>query len=160
MIPVISFIGNSNSGKTTYLEKLIAEMKRRHYKIAIVKHDVHGFDIDHPGKDTWRHAQAGADIVCISSPQKMALIKKVDQELSLDQVLDHIDNVDFIFTEGYKQEAKPKIEVFRQKDGNRPLGRLNDLIAVVSNGVVYEDIPHFTIEDPKPLADFLEKTFV
>jgi len=65
LIPVISVVGKSNSGKTTYLEKLIRELKNRDYKIAIIKHDVHGFDMDKPGKDTWRHAQAGADIVCL-----------------------------------------------------------------------------------------------
>jgi molybdopterin-guanine dinucleotide biosynthesis protein B len=87
MIPVISIVGRSNCGKTTYLEKLISEMKRRGYKVGIIKHDVHGFEIDQPGKDTWRHAQAGADVVCISSPQKMAMIKQVKQELSLDVVV-------------------------------------------------------------------------
>ncbi len=113
MIPVISFVGRSDCGKTTYLEKLIRELKNRNYKVAILKHDVHGFEMDRPGKDTWRHAQAGADVVCISSPQKMAMIKKVDQELTLKEAVQYIDGVDIIFTEGYKREAETRIEVFR-----------------------------------------------
>lgn len=158
MIPVLSIVGKSNSGKTTYLEKLIAEMKRRGYKVATIKHDIHGFEMDKPGKDTWRHAQAGADIVCISSPQKMAMIKKVDQELTLDEVVARIDGVDIIFTEGYKREAKRKIEVFRQAVAHEPLCRKEELLAVVANVVLYEDIPHFSPDDAAAMADFLIAT--
>jgi len=73
VIPVVSIVGKSNSGKTTLLEKLIPELKRRGYRVATVKHDTHGFEIDRPGKDTWRLAQAGADAVVISSGDKLAL---------------------------------------------------------------------------------------
>ncbi|MBP2644452.1 MAG: mobB [Firmicutes bacterium] len=155
MIPVISLVGKSNCGKTTYLEKLISEMKRRGFKVATIKHDVHGFDIDKPGKDTWRHAQAGADIVCISSPQKMAMIKKVDQELLLDEVIGYIDGVDIIFTEGYKRESKRKIEVFRQAASESPLCNKEELLAIASDVKVYEDVPHFGLEDASNMADFL-----
>ncbi len=156
MIPVISVVGRSNSGKTTYLEKLIAELKLRGYTIAVIKHHHHGFDIDKPGKDTWRHAQAGADIVCLASPHKMAMIRKSDQEMTLNQVVNYIDNVDIIFTEGYKQESMPKIEVFRQAAGNDPLGIKPELLAVVSDTVLYEDVPHFELDDPAAMAGFLE----
>jgi molybdopterin-guanine dinucleotide biosynthesis adapter protein len=155
MIPVISLVGKSNCGKTTYLEKLISEMKRRGFKVATIKHDVHGFDIDKPGKDTWRHAQAGADIVCISSPQKMAMIKKVEQELLLDEVIGYIDGVDIIFTEGYKRESKRKIEVFRQAASESPLCNKEELLAIASDVKVYEDVPHFGLEDASNMADFL-----
>lgn len=155
MIPVISLVGKSDCGKTTYLEKLISEMKRRGFKVATVKHDVHGFDIDKPGKDTWRHAQAGADIVCISSPQKMAMIKKVEQELLLDEVVEYIDGVDIIFTEGYKRESKQRIEVFRQAVSESPLCSKEELLAMASDVKVYEDVPHFSLEDATDMADFL-----
>lgn len=155
MIPVISVVGRSNCGKTTYLEKLISEMKNRGYRVAVIKHDVHGFEMDKPGKDTWRHAQAGADIVCISSPQKMAMIKKVDEELSLDEVVSHIAGVDIIFTEGYKRESKKKIEIFRQLVSDTPLCSREELLAVVSDTRLYEEIPHFSLEDPTAMADFL-----
>ncbi|EGO65064.1 molybdopterin-guanine dinucleotide biosynthesis protein B [Acetonema longum] len=155
MIPVISFVGKSNCGKTTYLEKLIREMKHRGFKVAVIKHDAHGFDMDKPGKDTWRHAQAGADIVCISSPQKMAMIQKVPEELSLDEVIAHIDGVDIIFTEGYKRENKKKIEVFRQAVCDQPLCNKADLLAMVSDVKIYGDVPYFNLEDPAALANFL-----
>lgn len=159
MIPVISFVGSSNSGKTTYLEKLIRELKSRGYKVAVIKHDAHGFEMDVPGKDTWRHAQAGADIVCISAPQKMALIQKVTAELSLDAVIGHISGVDIIFTEGYKRENKPKIEVFR-KEAAAPVCRQEDLLAMVSDTKIYDSIPCFGLEAISAMADFLEFQFL
>lgn len=157
MLPVISIVGRSNCGKTTYLEKLIRELKDRGYKVAIIKHDVHGFDIDKPGKDTWRHAQAGADIVCISSPWKMAMIKKVEEELPLDEIIAYIDGVDIIFTEGYKRENKRKIEVFRSEVCGMPICSKDELLAVVSDIVLHTDIPHFSLDNAVPMADFLEK---
>jgi molybdopterin-guanine dinucleotide biosynthesis protein B len=155
MIPVISVVGKSNSGKTTYLEKLIRELKKQNYKVAIIKHDVHGFEMDKPGKDTWRHGQAGADIVCISSPDKMAMIKKVEKELLLDEVIEYMDGVDIIITEGYKRESKRKIEIFRQDACDAPLCTKEELLAVVSDVVLYEDVPHFSLEDAEPMVNFL-----
>lgn len=115
--------------------------------------------MDKPGKDTWRHAQAGADIVCISSPGKMAMIKKVEQELSLDEVVAHIEGVDIILTEGYKREAKPKfkIEIFRQEVCDSPLCIRDELLAMATDTVVYDDVPHFPLADAAPMAEFLEK---
>lgn len=156
MIPVISVVGRSNSGKTTYLEKLIMELKLRGYTIAVIKHHHHDFDFDKPGTDTWRHAQAGADIVCLASLHKVAMIRKSDQEMTLDQIVSYIDNVDIIFTEGYKQESKPKIEIYRQAAGNDPLGIKPELLAVVSDTVLYDDVPHFELDDPAAMAGFLE----
>lgn len=156
MIPVISVVGKSNSGKTTYLEKLTVELKGRGHRVAIIKHDVHGFEIDKPGKDTWRHAQAGADIVCISSPEKMAMIKKVERELALDEVIGYIDGVDIIITEGYKRESKRKIEIFRQAACHTPLCSKEELLAVVADVILYDDIPHFALDDAGALVDFLE----
>ena len=79
MPPIISIVGKSDSGKTTLLEKLIAEIKNRGYHIGTIKHDTHGFDIDREGKDTWRHKKAGASTVAISSPTKVAIIKDINQ---------------------------------------------------------------------------------
>ncbi|HML31181.1 MULTISPECIES: molybdopterin-guanine dinucleotide biosynthesis protein B [Sporomusa] len=160
MIPVISIVGRSDCGKTTYLEKLIREIKQRGYRVATIKHDVHGFDIDKPGKDTWRHAQAGADIVCISSPEKMAMIKKVDKELLLEEVAAHISGVDIIFTEGYKRESTCRIEVFRKEACESPLCLKDELFALASDTMLYDDVPHFSVNDPAPMADFLETTFL
>ncbi len=156
MVPVLSFVGKSNSGKTTYLVKLIAEMKRRGYKVGTIKHHKSGFDIDCPGKDTWRHAEAGADVVCISAPGKMAMINKVESELSLNEIIERVTGVDIIFTEGYKQENKPKIEVFRRAVCKEPVAKKEELLAVVGDVKLYDDIPLFELDNPNPLADFIE----
>jgi molybdopterin-guanine dinucleotide biosynthesis protein B len=160
MIPVLSFVGKADSGKTTYLEKLIAEMKRRGHKLAIIKHDVHGFEMDHPGKDTWRHAQAGADIVCISSPAKYAIIAKVAAEMPLAELAARIDGVDVIFTEGYKREGKTRIEIFRPPVADEPLCRQDELVAIVSDAPVYPGLPRFGLADPAAMADFIETRFL
>lgn len=100
--PIVAVVGKSDAGKTTFLEKLIKALKKRNIKVGTVKHDVHGFDIDKPGKDTWRHAQAGADAVIISSPSKVAVIKKLEEEMGLDMVAELINDMDIVLTEGYR----------------------------------------------------------
>ena len=83
-IPILSIVGKSGSGKTTLLEKLIAELKRRGYRVATIKHHAHpGFEIDQPGKDTWRHAQAGSDHVVIAAPDKIASIRRLERDNQL-----------------------------------------------------------------------------
>ncbi len=164
MVPIISVVGKSHSGKTTLIEKLIPELKRRGYKIATIKHDVHDFDIDHPGKDSWRHARAGADTVVISSPHKVAVIKKVDRELSLDDISGKFaGDADLIITEGYKREDKPKIEVYRSHQGEL-LCSSQELLAVVEteplsprSPELYKEVPHFDMNDVKGLTDLIER---
>ncbi|MEL7567778.1 MAG: molybdopterin-guanine dinucleotide biosynthesis protein B [Dehalobacterium sp.] len=156
-IPVISFVGKSDSGKTTLLEKVIRELKNRGIRLAIIKHDAHQFEIDHPGKDTWRHGQAGADIVAISSPSKVAMIEKRETELSLDEVIARISNVDIIITEGYKRESKPKIEVFRSAAHQELLCQPDELIAVASDVAWDIGVPCYHIDDVTGVATEIEK---
>ncbi len=124
--------------------------------MAVIKHDYHGFDIDHPGKDTWRFARAGSDVVMISSPHKMAMIKQTDRELSLDQLRDQImSGVDIILTEGYKSADKPKIEISRAQVSNKLLCSREELLAVVTDNHFDLDVPQFGLEDARGVADFL-----
>jgi molybdopterin-guanine dinucleotide biosynthesis protein B len=160
-IPVVSIVGKSGSGKTVLLCGLIPELKRRGYKVATIKHDVHGFDIDKPGKDTWKHAQAGADTVVISSPWKVAIIEKVDQELTMDQVIERIANVDIILTEGYKRNNKPKIEIFRSTVHDVPLcNREDNILAIASDIAPDLGVPVFALDDFSGMADLIETTFL
>lgn len=159
-IPVISIVGGkSNSGKTTLLVKIIREAKRRGWRVATLKHDVHGFEMDQPGKDTWRHAQAGADIVAISSPQKIAILEKVTEDQPLDEVLARIQGVDVIFTEGYKQANKPKIEVFRSAVHQELFSKPEELLAIASDVLFDNGIPCFGLEDAQGICDLIEETF-
>ena len=159
-IPVISIVGGkSNSGKTTLLEKIIREAKHRNSKVATLKHDVHGFEMDQPGKDTWRHAQAGADVVAISSPQKIAILEKVVDDQPLDEVLARIRDVDVIFTEGYKHGNKPKIEVFRSAVHKVLFSKPEELMAIASDVSFDNGIPCFGLDDAAGICDLIEETF-
>lgn len=157
MIPIISVVGKSDVGKTTLLVKLIKELKSRGYRVATVKHDTHGFDIDRPGKDTWKHAEAGADVVIISSPFKLALIEKVEQEKSLDEIAARIEGVDLIITEGYKRGNKPKIEVHRAAVSGELLCRAEELLAVATDEPLDIGVPCFNLDDAAGLVNLLEE---
>ena len=112
MIPIISFVGNSNSGKTMLLEKVIRELKSRSCRVAVIKHSHHDFQMDRPGKDSWRFAQAGSDAVVLSSPHKIAMVQQVDEELSMSHIAAwFVDKMDIVLTEGYKKGAAVKILV-------------------------------------------------
>lgn len=151
--PVFIFTAYSGTGKTTYIEKLVAELKGRGLKVAIIKHDAHKFEIDKEGKDTWRFAKAGADVVAISSDEKFALIKQRCMEL--DGILGHIKDVDIIITEGWHGEDYPKIGVFRAGSGSPLKGEPEDFVAIVSDTPMKTSTPVFPLDDPAPLSDFL-----
>lgn len=161
MIPVLSVIASkSNVGKTTALCDIILELKTRGYRVATIKHDVHGFDIDHPGKDTWLHAQAGADIVAISSANKMAMIEKVESEYSLDELISKIKNVDIIITEGYKLEDKPKIEVLRKEISTELFSKEDELFAIITNFHIDSSVAQFDFSEIKKLVSLIESSFL
>ena len=162
MIPIISIVGKSDSGKTTLIEKLVPELTRRGYRVATVKHDVHGFEVDREGKDSWRHKQAGAHTVVISSPNKVALIRDVEKDLTLDEIRERwIQDVDLILSEGYKKDIQPKIEVFRKEKHKKLLCTKKDnLVAIVSNQKFNVGVPCFHLEDMKGLSNFIEKEFI
>ena len=162
MIPILSIVGKSDSGKTTLIEKLVPELTRRGYRIATVKHDIHGFEVDREGKDSWRHKQAGAHSVVISSPTKAALIRDVDRDMNLEEVREKlIRDVDLILSEGYKKDVQPKVEVFRKEKHKKLLCTKKDnLVAIVSNRKFKVGVPCFDLEDTKGLANFVEKEFL
>jgi len=162
MIPIVSIVGKSDSGKTTLIEKLIPELVQRGYRIATVKHDTHGFEVDREGKDSWRHKKAGAHTVVISSPQKAALIRDVEKDLTLEEIREKlIRDVDLILSEGYKRGTQRKIEIFRKEIHKELLCSLEDhLVAIVSNQPFDIGVPCFGLEDTEGLAEFIEKTFL
>lgn len=160
-IPILSIVGKSNSGKTTLLEKLIPEIKRRGYRVATIKHHTHpGFEIDQPGKDTWRHAQAGSDQVIIAAPDKIASIRRLERELSLDEIAAQIRDVDLILTEGYKRAGKPAIEVLRSANGLERISQPPQLIAIASDTRLATELPLFDLEDSAGLVDFIERNYL
>ena len=161
---VVSFVAKSGTGKTTLLEKVIVELKLRGYRIGVIKHDAHRFDIDHPGKDSHRFTQAGTDTMLISSPEKLALVKKHSESPPVEELIaTYFSDVDLILTEGFKESTLPKIEVHR-RGWNATLlcrGERNDpsLLAVASDEPLDLDVPVLDINDPVQLADFVERFF-
>ena len=160
MIPIILIVGKTNSGKTTLIEKLIPELNSLGLDIGTIKHDAHdNFQMDHEGKDTYRHKQAGAKAVLISSSKKLALISDTDKEFSLDELASTFFNhIDLILTEGYKSKNKPKIEVIDSEQQDEHLCHNDDnLIAFVCDKEQSLDVPVFRMEETTKLAEFIIK---
>ena len=160
MPPIVSIVGNSKSGKTTLIEKLIRELRLRNYRVATIKHAPQGTTFDEPDKDSWRHLQAGSEATIISSPDKVVMIKPVAQEPALDEIARLLgEDCDIILTEGFKQGNAPKIEVHRKEAG--PLLKdIRKLIAIVTDEPLETKARQFSPEDVKGLADLLEKGFI
>ncbi|UCG11404.1 MAG: molybdopterin-guanine dinucleotide biosynthesis protein B [Deltaproteobacteria bacterium] len=160
---VLSVVGRSQVGKTTFLEKLVPEIKRRGYTVGTIKHDAHDhFEMDKAGKDTWRHREAGSQTVAIGSPTRFALIKKVSREMDLDTIVaSYFPDEDLVLTEGYKSGNKTKIEICRKEVHSEPLcGEADRLAAVVSDFPVALEVPCFDLEDISGVAEFMEKRFL
>jgi len=156
-IPLISIVGTSKSGKTTFIEKLIPLLRNKGLRIATIKHHHSDFEIDRVGKDTYRHKMAGSSTVILSSPHKIALVRDVEKEVSLGDIVSHyIDDADIIITEGYKKEETPKIEIFRYAKKVSPLC-LHDktILAVVTDTHIDRDIPQFSLDDVEGVAKFI-----
>ena len=110
-VPIVSFVGRSNSGKTTLIERVIPELVRAGYKVATVKRAGHGFDLDTEGKDSWRHKRAGASSVVVLSKGSMAMFADVSDQMKVEEVRDRFldSTYDLIIAEGWKHEGYPKI---------------------------------------------------
>ena len=158
-IPIVTIVGKSGSGKTTLIEKLIPEFRRRGYRIGTIKHHLHDFEIDREGKDSWRHAQAGATTVVVASPYKLAFVETTPQDISLEALRDRLfQQVDLIIAEGYKAGAHPKIEVFRRSVHDEPLFNHQhpDLLATVTDSDIDTGVPTFGLDDVTAIVEFIE----
>jgi len=175
----LAFVGKKNSGKTTLLEKLIAELTRRGYNVGTLKHHSHaGFAIDIEGKDSWRHAKAGSRFTAISAPDRITMVRELDAPedaantlaamvaLSTAGEMQGTRPLDIILVEGFRQSGLPTVELFRAdnpNDAERELGSEgNSIIAVVTDmprivtKAVEAGIPSFGFEHTASLADFIE----
>jgi len=158
--PIISIVGNSESGKTTLMEKLIAELKSRGYRVATVKHAPNESSFDEPGKDSWRHVRAGSEAAVISSSDKLVIIKPLEQEAGFEQLARLLgEDYDIILAEGFKVSDAPKIEVHRKQSGPL-LPKPRKLIAVATDEPLDTRTRQFSLDDAKDIADLLEKGFL
>ena len=159
-VPAVIIAGWSGSGKTTLVEKLLPALKKKDLKVGTVKHHHRALDLDKPGKDSWRHRQAGADKTIIASPNNVGMMMAVDHEPVLDELLHYLSDMDLVVVEGYKKEKWPKVEIFRSAVHERP-GFLDDpcLIAIASDTELESPVPVFNLDNPEGLADFIADYF-
>lgn len=161
MASIVCIVGRKNTGKTALLEKLIAQLKQQGYKVATIKHTADDFELDQPGKDSWRHAQAGSDAVAISSPQKLAVIKRIDHDSTLDEITQVIGgDFDIILTEGFTQSKAPKIEVHRRELGEKLICSPRELLAVVTDEALDISAPQYAPDNMPGLVDLIEERFL
>ena len=165
----VSFVAPSGTGKTTFLVQVLRELAGRGVQVGAVKHGSSRFEIDHPGKDSWRLTEAGASPMVISSSEKIALVQTgLEKEVPIGEIISRfMSGVDLVLTEGYKAEDLPKIEVHRAGTGSGllfagPRGEILDrsLIAVVSDADLEVPVPLFPLDDPGPTCDFLVRRFL
>lgn len=152
---VVGFAGFSGSGKTTLVERLIPALKMRGLRVSVVKHAHHKFDIDHPGKDTYRHREAGAFEVVVASDQRLALIREFERpaQLTVHQLIAELyEGVDWVLVEGFKESNLQKIEVWRAASGKPALYPDDDfIVAIVTDSP--EQLPQATLRPVLDLND-------
>ena len=163
-IPYVSFSAKSGTGKTTYLEKLVACLKEKGLRIALIKHDTHGFEIDQPGKDSYRLQKAGADTMILTGPEQTVQISRhTAGEPSLKQLLSSIQGVDLILIEGYKFGSQPKIQLLRKGYSETPVGNPENTIAYVADfsyKPIPKNLPVFDLNEPSEMAEYLISRFI
>ncbi|MBI4330383.1 MAG: molybdopterin-guanine dinucleotide biosynthesis protein B [Chloroflexi bacterium] len=161
MIPIIAVVGRSNTGKTTLMERLVRELKQKGYRIAAVKHAAQELDMDKPGSDSSRLAEAGADAVWVNSPLGLYMHRTTTRNLRLDELPYYIGpGFDLILAEGFKESAGPKIEVHRREIGGELLSLPHQLLAVVSDEALDVDVPLFSWDEAGELAELIEMNFL
>jgi molybdopterin-guanine dinucleotide biosynthesis protein MobB len=155
---VYGITGWKNAGKTTLTERLVAEITARGFTVSTLKHAHHDTDVDHPGRDSFRHRQAGAAQVIVSSPARWALMTELRgaAEPSMEELIARLDPVDLVLVEGYKRAPHPKVEAHRVETGRPLLAPENPTVrAVASNGAPEVGVPLFHLDDIPAIADFI-----
>lgn len=127
---VVQIVGFKNSGKTTTSCEMIRRFVEREWEVGSVKHDAHHFEVDYPGKDTWKHREAGASVVAISSPTKTAIMEQ--RARSLSELIERMHGVDVVIVEGYKFADFPKVVIIRTEEDLHLLNETTEIIAISS----------------------------
>ncbi|PUB15483.1 molybdopterin-guanine dinucleotide biosynthesis protein B [Yoonia sediminilitoris] len=155
---IYGVVGYKNAGKTGLMERLVAEITGRGFTVSTLKHAHHRVDVDQPGKDSFRHRQAGASQVILSSGTRWAMMTELRDatEPTLAELIDRLDPVDLVLIEGYKRDSHAKVEAHRAVTGN-PLIAENDptIRAVASDTALDLDRPVFDLDDTAAVADFI-----
>jgi molybdopterin-guanine dinucleotide biosynthesis protein B len=160
MSAIISVVGHSNSGKTTLVVKLIQELKSRGYRVATAKHTPQEASLDEPGKDSWRHLEAGSSATAVGAQDRIMLIKPVASGDPVAEIIAMMgEDYDILIIEGFKQSDLPKIEVHREATGPLLKG-IKNIVAVATKEPLETELQQFPLDDPAPLSDFIEKEYI
>ena len=163
-IPVVAVVGKGDSGKTTFVEKVVRELTSRGVRVATVKHHIHDYEIDVPGKDSWRHARAGSVVAMVSSPEKFSMVRRVEEELTLGEIAAIAADAEcqILIAEGYKVENVDRIEVSRLGRSAEPLSGPGDSIAIVTDNAELASLgmPLYGLDDAVGVADFLQSRYL
>lgn len=160
MTTAICIVGRKDAGKTALIERLLPELAARGRRVATIKHDAHDFEIDLPGKDSWRHRQAGSGTTIIASSSKVAMVRLTEREAGLEELLRLVDpSYDLVLIEGLRRSPLPKILVHRSELGVDPPDVLGEVWAVVTEADTGTGggVPHFRLDDVAALADVIER---
>jgi len=162
MPPVVAIIGKKNCGKTTLIEKLIPALIDLGYRVGTIKHHHADLSMDQPGKDTWRHKQAGAQAVVLSSPNGLGLVRDASREIPVQEIVSlYLSDMDLVLTEGYKKEPIPTVEIYRSVVHPEPLpDPEGKLIAIMSDVETDRNIPHFGLNESRELAEFIAEKII
>ncbi|MEL6482370.1 MAG: molybdopterin-guanine dinucleotide biosynthesis protein B [Pseudomonadota bacterium] len=161
---VYGVVGWKNAGKTTLVERLVAEIVSRGFSVSTLKHTHHGVDVDRPGKDSHRHRQAGANQVILASSARWALMTELrgEPEPPLEALVAKLDPVDLVIVEGYKRDRHPKIEAWRAETGQPLIAREDETVRAIATTAPLEalgpdrpDLPVIALDDVAAIADFL-----
>lgn len=156
---LFGFAGFSGSGKTTLIEKLLPRLVGRGLRVSLIKHAHHGFDVDRPGKDSYRHREAGCGEVLVTSSKRWALMHELRgaPEPRLEDLIGQLSPCDLVLIEGFKREAVPKLEVFRAKHGGQERLFPHDpyIAAIATDAKVETNLPAFGLDDAEAIADFV-----
>ncbi len=157
---IFGFAGYSGSGKTTLIEKLIPLFVAQNLKVSLIKHAHHTFDVDQPGKDSFRHRHAGCTEVLVTSSRRWALMHELrgTPEPGLTEQIERLSPCDLLLVEGFKHERIPKLEVYRSEVGESLLHpHDSNIVAVASDASVDTKLPQFDLNAPPIIADFIMK---
>ena len=156
---VFGVTGWKNSGKTGLVERLVGEFISRGLSVSTVKHAHHTFDVDHPGRDSYRHRAAGAKEVLLVSKNRWAIMHELrdEDEPELSEILKKVEKVDLVIIEGFKRDRHPKIEAFREETGTSAIARKDESIVAVAADTPLTDlkIPVFDLNNTSEIADFI-----
>jgi molybdopterin-guanine dinucleotide biosynthesis adapter protein len=159
-VKIFGFAGWSGSGKTTLIEKLIPRFVGRGLRVSLIKHAHHNFDIDVPGKDSYRHRHAGASEILVTSSRRWVLMHELrgSQEPSFDEQIRHFSPCDLLLVEGFKFAPIPKLEVWRKETGEGLLHPKDPhIVALASDAEVKTELPRLDINDDAAIAAFILK---